>query len=219
MSVSDPHKPDYGKHWSVSTFTGLDRHLCSHTCNSTKQRVTDAFAPHNRTVTAVRDWVSTALGKTKEITHTDNKLWLAFDATTEELDSLLYAQHHESHDEASGHAMIAFGRYQIPKDLQDHVDYITPGVKGVRISSGELRRRSSGSEGHDGHSETSGFQPQTLRPMPPSPKNYTGLDYCDELMTLACLRALYQFDMLNPNANVSAHNSMGIYQNGDFYAQ
>lgn len=51
------------------------------------------------------------------------------------------------------------------------------------------------------------------------PKNDTDLATCDIAITPACIRALYQFEAPNPNAKVSPNNSMGIFEEGDFYSQ
>lgn len=42
---------------------------------------------------------------------------------------------------------------------------------------------------------------------------------CDQLITPACIRALYSFEALSPHATVSPNNSLGIWESGDFYAQ
>lgn len=58
-------------------------------------QVIQSFAPSEETVTAVRDWlVSHGIGKDR-ITHSDNKAWLAFDATTKEAENLLHTEYYE----------------------------------------------------------------------------------------------------------------------------
>lgn len=41
----------------------------------------------------------------------------------------------------------------------------------------------------------------------------------DVMITPACLQALYDFKPLSPHAQVSPNNSMGIFEEGDFYSQ
>ncbi|KAK3321370.1 peptidase S8/S53 domain-containing protein [Cercophora scortea] len=42
---------------------------------------------------------------------------------------------------------------------------------------------------------------------------------CDEVITPACVRALYNFDAADPTAPVNPDNSLGIFEEGDFYTQ
>jgi tripeptidyl-peptidase-1 len=72
MDAAHPQSEKYGKHW-------------------TQDDVISAFAPTKETVDAVAHWLIEAGGIAKErITHTDNKAWLAFDATVEEAEALLH---------------------------------------------------------------------------------------------------------------------------------
>lgn len=51
------------------------------------------------------------------------------------------------------------------------------------------------------------------------PQNSSELATCDVAITPACIQALYDFKPLSPHAKVSSNNSMGIFEDGDFYAQ
>ena len=167
------------------------------------------------------NWISeTASIPKQRITHSDNKAWLAFDAKISEIESLFMTEYHEHHDAASGRAMISCDQYHVPAHLKDHVDYITPGVKGIQVHSSELKKR-SWKPGHHGPGGYGGspWQYPKHRPSPHMPKNDTELDTCDIAITPACLQALYDFEPLPPNAAVSPNNSMGIFEEGDFYAQ
>ncbi|KAJ4290192.1 hypothetical protein N0V90_010407 [Kalmusia sp. IMI 367209] len=109
MDVSHPRYETYGKH-----------------CK--QNEVIEAFAPSNDTVDTVASWLVNSGGIAKErITHTDNKAWLAFEATVEEAEQLLWTKYYVREDER---AMVACDQYHIPRYLQEHVDYIMPGVKG-----------------------------------------------------------------------------------------
>ena len=152
----------------------------------------------------------------ERITHTQNKAWLAFDASTSELESLLHTEYHEHHDQASGRAMISCDQYLIPKHLQDHIDYITPGVKGIHVSSSELKKRQWGPPGWG---KPYGGRPPKKRPGPHMPHKHNELSTCDLAITPACLQALYHFKPQDPDAEVSPDNSMGIFEEGSFYSQ
>lgn len=80
---SDPKSCSYGKHW-------------------TEGEVHAAFAPGDEAVRAVLQWlVDTGISHDR-ISHSHNKGWLAFDATTEEAENLFKAEHHE-HEYSRGH--------------------------------------------------------------------------------------------------------------------
>ncbi|KAK1094090.1 hypothetical protein LTR48_001037 [Friedmanniomyces endolithicus] len=168
------------------------------------------------------DWISkTASIPKQRITHTDNKAWLAFDASVADLESLLRTEYHEHHDTATGRSMITCDQYHVPAHLVDHIDYITPGIKGVHVHSSTLKKRSwkPGHHGPGGYGGPPGWQPPKHHPAPYMPWNNSELSTCDVAITPACLRALYHFEPLPPNAEVSPNNSMGIFEEGDFYDQ
>lgn len=64
------------------------------------------FQPHEDTVDAVKEWL-TSFGISEErITHSDNKGWLAFDAAVEEAEALLKTEFYLFEHHATG-AMTA----------------------------------------------------------------------------------------------------------------
>lgn len=195
---SHPDSSSYGKHW-------------------TSDEVITAFQPSEETVNAVRDWLVSHGGiSNSRITHSDNKAWLAFDATTEEAENLLHAEYHEFSHKSTGNTMVACDQYHVPKAIQGHIDYITPGVKGVNVGP-RLAKRSRGKPGKPGNPIT--WQPPKIVSHPHMPKKSSELQTCDVAITPACIRALYDIPLQNPNAKVSPNNSMGIFETGDTYSQ
>lgn len=165
------------------------------------------------------DWLVNAGGiADHRITHSDNKGWLAFDATTEEAENLLHTEFHEFEYSSSGNSKVACDQYHVPKSVQPHIDYITPGIKGARTSSGRLSKRGfSKGTGKPGQPFT--WVPPKQKPAPFIPQNSTELATCDVAITPACIRALYNIPLQDPHAKVCANNSMGIFEDGDFYSQ
>lgn len=93
LEVSHPFSSKYGQHW-------------------TPEEVVDAFQPAKESVDAVLDWITSVSGIEKhKITHTDNKAWLAFDASIDDMEKLVNAEFHEHHHESSGRAMISCGMF------------------------------------------------------------------------------------------------------------
>ena len=104
MDVSHPASKNYGQHW-------------------TQDEVNEAFSPTDDTVAAVKQWLKTAGAISGDrITHTDNKAWLAFDASTEDMEKLLHAEFHEHQHTVSGESIISCNEYHIPAHLRDHID-------------------------------------------------------------------------------------------------
>ncbi|KAG9890573.1 aorsin, partial [Aureobasidium melanogenum] len=160
------------------------------------------------TLTAVRDWLVRNGISDRRITHSDNKAWFAFDATTQEVEDLLHTQYHEFEHSSTGNYVAACDEYHVPKHIQKHIDFISPGVKGAN-----LRKRGSKKA------------KRTLRKSPARkqapfmPKNISSLSTCDQVVTPACIQALYQITPNDPYAKVSLNNSLGIFEEGDYYAQ
>lgn len=200
MDASHPSSEKYGQHW-------------------TQKDIISAFEPTEETVKAVADWLILNGGIAKErLTLTGNKAWFAFDATVEEAENLLHTEYY--HLENEGRSLVHTNAYHLPGHLQGHVDYITPGVKGtfMDFSKSEKVKRGFGSPGK-GKGKPWGWQPPKHHPAPWMPKNNTELETCDVAITPACLQALYGFSAPNTRARVSKSNSLGIFEEGDYYAQ
>lgn len=60
------------------------------------------FAPADETVEAVKHWLFQAGIPDYRITHSDNKAWLAFDATAEEAEKLLLTEYHSFEHYSTG---------------------------------------------------------------------------------------------------------------------
>lgn len=69
------------------------------------------FSPEQSTVDTVRAWLIDSGINPKRITHSDNKGWLAFDATTEEAEALLLTEYH-LYEHEDGHTAPACERYE-----------------------------------------------------------------------------------------------------------
>lgn len=64
------------------------------------------FAPSDETVDAVRNWLINSGIVGERITHSDNKGWLAFDASVEESEALFLAEYYEHEHATSGAVRI-----------------------------------------------------------------------------------------------------------------
>lgn len=69
------------------------------------------FAPEQNTVDFVKKWLNASGIAYHRVGHSDNKGWLAFDATADEIENLLYTQYHIYEHVASGSFTAATKRY------------------------------------------------------------------------------------------------------------
>jgi tripeptidyl-peptidase-1 len=88
-------------------------------------------------------------------------------------------------------------RYHVPANVQEHIDYITPGIKlyatkAKKPASAEIEKRSRmGHGGRRGHKP----KPPPKKPMPPSLPALGMLQdrYCDTVVTPECIQTMYNF--------------------------
>lgn len=76
------------------------------------------FAPKPETVESVRDWLVQFGISPDRLTHSNNKGFIAFDATVDEVDALLAAEFHSFEHVATGHVGFGCDRYVLPLNLQ-----------------------------------------------------------------------------------------------------
>jgi tripeptidyl-peptidase I len=185
MAVSHPDSPDYGKHWSV-------------------QQVVDEFKPKEESVRKVIDWLEEFGFEREDILMSANKGWLQVDASVEEVERLLDAEYHVYRHKETGEEQIGCHEYSIPADLREHIDLIKPTVHFKhRPSHQSTKFKRAGGLGEPS-SITGPKQNPNAKLVPPSLAN------CDEMITLDCLRTLYDVPEFQPKA--LDKNSYGIVE-------
>ncbi|KAH8821627.1 peptidase S8/S53 domain-containing protein [Xylogone sp. PMI_703] len=197
MDVSHPSSSNYGKHW-------------------TSDEVIAMFAPDDKTVETVRQWLIEFGIAPERITHTDNRGWLAFDATTEEAEGLLHTEFYGYEHKTTGHVSAACDSYHLPKHIQEHVDFITPGIKLLApVKRGHRKRGFGMTKAKSSHGAA---LPPKFKPTDDSnlASIVNQLETCDQTITPACIKALYK---VPPATKAHPSNSLGIFEEGDFYLQ
>ncbi|KAI4141846.1 MAG: hypothetical protein LQ340_007523 [Diploschistes diacapsis] len=199
MDVSDPKSKNYAKHW-------------------TQEEVIAKFAPSKEAVEATREWLVKSGISGHRISHSDNRGWLAFDATTKEMEDLLDTEFHAYDHETQG-STVGCDEYSLPNHVRRHVDFVSPGIK-LAPSGGSAKRNAKRNEKRGVRQNLrkdtgrKGSASYSVSPIPNS--NTTDLSTCDKIITPECIRALYDV----PPANLSdPSNSMGIFETGAAYAQ
>ncbi|KAH9480397.1 Aorsin [Psilocybe cubensis] len=183
MSVSSPHSPTYGQHF-------------------TPEQIRDTFAPSQDTIDSVTEWlVSSGISRDRlRLSH--NKGWIHLDATTSEVEDLLKAEYHVYTHTSSGVEQIGCHNYSVPAHVQKHVDLIKPTIQfNHRIGANAMSKRFGGiGKPSIGNGPKKSNKAVTITPT---------LSTCDKMITLDCLRALYN---INYTPVATDKNSFGVVE-------
>ena len=209
MCSSKHDSPRYGQHY-------------------TTEEVAEIFAPSKDAVDSILEWLLSAGIPAEKISQSVNKQWMQFDASTLELESLLKTEYHAYEHVETGKTSIACEkynkphnaipqlltecRYHVPAHVQEHVDYITPGIKLFTT-----KRRSV----PDSNKQKRSFNiPPLLKDLGMSLAALLAipeLAVCDIAITPACIKALYN---VTAPTKAAAGNELGIFEDlGDVYSQ
>ncbi|XXG96353.1 hypothetical protein Hte_002635 [Hypoxylon texense] len=131
VEISNPKSKNYGKHLSA-------------------EEVVKFFAPAEASFNAVKAWLVEAGISSDAISQSINKQWVQFDAPVSKVEDLLMADYHVWEHLDTGVKNVACDEYHVPKQVQEHIDYITPGIKLMGYGNTENpqpRKRSAGRVG------------------------------------------------------------------------
>ncbi|TVY80551.1 Aorsin [Lachnellula suecica] len=205
MDVSSPDSTKYGKYWSA-------------------EEVHSMFAPEDEVVEAVRQWLSSSGIHGSRVVHTENKGWLAFDASVEEAERLLLAEFHEHEHSQTAKTRVGCDQYHVPEHLAPHIDYITPGIKLTPVVKRQVTVKKRGTPKPKGPTHVRPFQnPHTPGGFPWGfkPPGASGLPAdlqgCGVNMTVACYK--YKYSIPDSPSKVDAANSLGLYEQGDYFSK
>lgn len=195
--------------------------------------VIDMFAPDQSSVDAVTKWLVTSGISAERISQSANKQWIQFDAKAYEMEDLMLADFYVFEHITTGTKNVAVDEYHVPHDVQEHIDFITPGIK-MRSDPRELKKTKNkrGAEKEAQHLKKRGFQSQHTDLLPvsdqegnilanaaPAALNISLLTpgNCDFYVTDICIRAQYNI----PNNTLAAPgNELGIFESlNDHYSK
>ncbi|GAP82686.1 putative alkaline serine protease [Rosellinia necatrix] len=183
MDISNPKSANYGKHMSA-------------------QEVIDFFAPHESSVEVVRNWLQGAGISADRISLSTNKQWIQFDATTGEVEDLLHADFYVW-EHTDGGSDMSTEAYHLPEDVQEYVDYVTPGT---RLRS---RQHAAKEKKMKRDTFTNDVRPFiTKLPVFPEPNSTT----CSLYVTADCTRAQYN---MPKGSTKFPGNELGIFESLD----
>jgi tripeptidyl-peptidase-1 len=122
MQLSDPNSDKYGQHMSA-------------------KEVGDFFRPSSESIESVRDWLHASGIDTDRHEVSPGRGWLKFEATVEELESLLSTKYHV-YEHADTEALhIGCDEYHVPQGIQAHLDLISPAVNTLQIKRSTKQKR------------------------------------------------------------------------------
>lgn len=205
--VSSPDSPNYGQHWSP-------------------EKIIDMFSPKQESVDLVMEWLESEGIHPSRTKLSTAKSWISFDATVREAERLLKTAYHVYRHDSLGHHHVACDKYHVPEHLVEHIDLITPTVhfdqrlghdrknkkiplseeKETELKKRMVQRRQVNAEHGILGSPNSGNGPKQGATITNA---LMALDQCDQMITTACLRALYA---VPPGTLSSPNNTLGIVE-------
>ena len=122
MEISDPTSDKYGQHMSA-------------------KEVGDLFRPSSESIDSVRDWLHSSGIETDRHEVSPGKGWLKFDASIEELESLLSTKYHVYEHADTLETHIGCDDYHVPQAVHPHIDFISPTVSTLKVKSGAAKSK------------------------------------------------------------------------------
>ncbi|KAF9046290.1 subtilisin-like protein [Panaeolus papilionaceus] len=180
MSVSHPDSPQYGKHFSAA-------------------EVVDTFSPAEETIEAVTNWLLESGIERERLRLSSDKGWVHLNATVAEVEDLLNTEYH-IYDHPSGATQIGCHNYSVPAHIQPHVDFIRPTVQFNHRAGPNMKQRRSTPINTSLDGLRMADVDVTITP---------SLANCDKMITVDCLRALYNFHYTPVSTK---KNSFGIVE-------
>ncbi|KAH7908105.1 peptidase S8/S53 domain-containing protein [Hygrophoropsis aurantiaca] len=183
-----------------SNLANLEQHLYDvshpHSPNYGKHwspaQITNTFAPADESADAVVEWLLQSGVDRERVKLSPTKGWIHVSSTVEEAEALLHTEYHVYGHE-SGKEHVACNSYHLPAHITSHIDFVTPTIH----FDAKLEKRSTHTPAIAKRSSDAAINPAT------------DISNCDEKITPACIRALYNF-YYEPVA--ADRNSFGIVE-------
>lgn len=209
--VAHPDSDSYGKHWSP-------------------EKVVEMFSPAQESINLVMEWLESEGIQPGRAKLSSANSWISLNATVAEVERLLKTQYHVYRHDTAGHHHVACDKYHVPDHLVDHIDLITPTVhfdqrlghdrtnkmtplsdeQDVELKKRMVQRRQLSELKVPEHgilgSPDSGFGPKQGASVTNA---LVSLANCDQMITPACLRALYATP---PGSLAASDNTLGIVE-------
>lgn len=150
----------------------------------------------------------------KNIKQTKSGNWITFDATADEAESLLKTKYNV-YEYENGQPHVACEEYSLPRQIKEHVDFITPSIhfdakikaRSEEPSAGLSKRQSRGTGKRVG--QPGGWSVPKFGGWLNRNQIIQELENCDKQIVPDCLRALY---LLPAGGIADPKNSYGIVE-------
>lgn len=194
--VAHPDSPNYGKHW-------------------TPEQIAKTFEPAQEATDKTVDWLVSSGISVDRLRHSLGKQifegplglnepfandclslgknWIEFNASIAEAERLFDTEYHYFEQKMTSGFRIACDSYSLPSSVRPHVDFVMPTIQ------------------LDGLKPVANVMPRVEAPIPLT--GLTGLAHCNQLITIECLRALYNFPAGHTN---HTGNQLGIAEWADY---
>ena len=160
----------------------------------TPEQVANMFAPAKETSDRTVEWLVGSGIEEARLKHSKGRNWIEFSGTVEEAERLFNTEYHVyKHTDSKGFR-IACDSYSLPQSVRKHVDFVMPtiqleGLKPVANAMTSIQTEIKGIHG------------------------LTGLKHCDKLITIECIRAIYDIPVGKTN---HSGNEIGIAEWADY---
>lgn len=158
------------------------------------EKVANVFSPTKETSDKTTEWLVNSGIDASRLGHSKGRNWIEFNATVAEAEELFKTEYHVFQHDHTGGYRIACDSYSLPANIRDHIDFVMPTIQ------------------LDGWMPVAQKRPAVQRPKIPY-KGLFGTAHCNELITIDCLRGLYNFGKGNYSAK---GNQMGIAEWADY---
>lgn len=163
------------------------------------------------------DWLMSSGISGERLSLSANKQWIQFDAQAHEVEEIMVADFYIFEHAVTGTKNVAVDEYHLPQDVQEYVDYITPGIK-MRPDPRELKKLKN--KRHANQPIKRSFKPTNTfidgaKPLAAIPGFNTSIltpENCGTYVTAACMRSQYG---IPNNTLASPGNELGIFESID----
>nr|POF14132.1 aorsin [Quercus suber] len=157
------------------------------------EKVANVFAPAKETSDRTLEWLESVGIHPSRISHSTGRNWIEFTATVAEAESLFNTEYHRFAHKETGAHRLACDEYSLPQHVRQHIDFVMPTIQ------------------LDGLQPVAQKAPAYLAPI--NQTGLTGTTNCTKLITIDCLRAIYNLPVAKYH---HSGNELGIAEWADY---
>ncbi|TFA98341.1 Tripeptidyl-peptidase sed1 [Trichoderma ghanense] len=191
LDVSHPDSANYGNHY-------------------TADQVVDLFAPSQQSISAVKAWLVNSGIPAGSITTSKSKGWLDFTTTSGQLESLLQTSFSTYNHVEARDVHVGTDEYTLPKEISQHVDFITPGVVFTPVKTSSRTEKRGQKSIRRAPKPIPADIAQILK------ENPLATSTCGSAITPQCIKSMYN---ITAGTSALSTNALGIFETEDTYAQ